>query len=160
MSEWIAFSIESSKIIANKDSIVYIKSHTQEAKDNGIYFDIALSGGQIDRFEFDDERDMYDKFKSIVNLIRHESASDLSFKEEEHKEPRRIPISYDYLLERVKSGKTMWVYDGGAMILITYFDIRQVQFCGDNENTYTYDYFTNTCWKFVDGTPLWKELYE
>lgn len=75
-------------------------------------------------------------------------------------EKKRVPLTYEDLLERVKAGKTMWVTDNDGVAL-------QIVEFGDSGwfATGSYNEHKNTLLMeqgmyFADGTPCWKEVEE
>lgn len=73
---------------------------------------------------------------------------------------RRVPLTYEDLLERVKAGKTMWIDSKDELIQIVNFDehkiIAYLNFYGKNINLK--DTIVMQSYRFVDGDPCWKEV--
>ena len=71
-------------------------------------------------------------------------------------EIRRVPLTMQDLVDRVKEGKTMWIAltDGGICQQITSFS--WVYFT-TNVGTYNYDQLADK-FTFLDGTPCYKEV--
>lgn len=79
-------------------------------------------------------------------------------------ENKKVPLTYEDMLQRVKDGKTMWVlFDDGSNFLILAFNKEGVAIA-DGENYYRetglFEYETLEIAKahFADGTPCWKEV--
>ena len=71
-------------------------------------------------------------------------------------ETKRVPLTMQDLVDRVKEGKTMWIAltDGGICQQITSFS--WVYFT-TNVGTYNYDQLADK-FTFLDGTPCYKEV--
>lgn len=78
-------------------------------------------------------------------------------------EKKKVPLTYDDLLERVKAGKTMWlVRDQNTVYNIVDFDVESVYYIfGEVEEVrnVSYEVLMNGI-TFADGTPCWKEVEE
>ena len=77
---------------------------------------------------------------------------------------KKVPLTYEDMLQRVKEGKNMWVlFDDGSNFLILAFNKEGVAIA-DGENYYRetglFEYETLEIVKahFADGDPCWKEV--
>lgn len=91
-----------------------------------------------------------------------ENPNDIFFDIPENKE-KKVPLTYEDLLERVKAEKTMWlVRDQNTVYNIVDFDVESVYYIfGEVEEvrTVAYEVLMNGI-TFADGDPCWKEVEE
>lgn len=78
-------------------------------------------------------------------------------------EKKKVPLTYEDLLERIKSGKTMWlVSDQNTVYNIVDFDAENVYYMfgeiGELRHL-SYEVLMNSI-TFSDGNPCWKEVDE
>lgn len=73
---------------------------------------------------------------------------------------KKVPLTYEDLLERVKAGKTMWVtdIDGVALLIVKFGDSGW--FSTGINLEYTISSLMEQQMYFADGTPCWKEVEE
>ena len=71
-------------------------------------------------------------------------------------ETKRVPLTMQDLIDRIKEGKTMWIAltDGGICQQITSFSW---EYFTTNVGTYNYDQLAEK-FTFHDGTPCYKEV--
>ena len=71
-------------------------------------------------------------------------------------ETKRVPLTMQDLIDRIKEGKTMWIAltDGGICQQITSFSW---EYFTTNVGTYNYDQLAEK-FTFLDGTPCYKEV--
>lgn len=76
-------------------------------------------------------------------------------------EKKRIPLTYEDLLERVKEGKTMWIVsDRNTAFNIVHFDFEAAYYIHGNVRKIfpaLYEWLSD-CMTFADGDPCWKEV--
>lgn len=79
-------------------------------------------------------------------------------------EKKKVPLTYGDLLERIKSGKTMWfVNDRDTVFNIIDFDYKFVYVInGDTRGVvdYTMEELMGRSYMFADGDLCWKEVEE
>lgn len=82
-------------------------------------------------------------------------------------EKKKVPLTYEDLLERVKAGKTMWVVNETTDIskrhtrYISNFDCNGVYYVFEFEIMFlSYQKLIEYQIHFADGTPCWKEVEE
>lgn len=73
---------------------------------------------------------------------------------------KKVPLTYEDLLERVKAGKTMWIIRPMCAVQVVGFHDANIKcainFDSDRVRLYTYSDMME--WgKFADGDPCWKE---
>lgn len=112
---------------------------------------------------YEDGQEWVDRFHPNGNLYHNcESDHDLFF-DLPDPEKKRVPLTDEDLLERVKAGKTMWfVNDGDIAFNIVDFDLDSVYIInGGTEEIVPYSYEElRIGMTFVDGEPCWKEVEE
>ena len=78
-------------------------------------------------------------------------------------EKKRVPLTYEDLLERVKAGKTMWVVsDRNTVFNIVHFDFETAYYIHGNARKIfpaLYEWLSDGM-TFADGDPCWKEVEE
>lgn len=115
--------------------------------------------------------DLYDESEEVETYTRNgkciageyntsDKDTDLFFELPEP-EKKRVPLTYEDLLQRVKEGKTMWIGTRSEVKQIVEFDINGFTYASNEElNTKPYFVMTEYDIHFVDGTPCWKEVEE
>lgn len=78
---------------------------------------------------------------------------------------KKVPLTKEDLMERVKANKTMWIScdtDMYAKLIIGFNSnfISTVCGIGTNPNIAKFNYTESMCYNFVDGDPCWKEVEE
>lgn len=71
-------------------------------------------------------------------------------------EKKRIPLTYEDLLDRVKAGKTMWIFASSNICEeIVFFTTDTVE---TGYRSTVYELLKDAEFHFVDGSPCWKEV--
>lgn len=114
-------------------------------------------------FEEDSGLEFVETFTSkgkFTYTINEEHSKDLFFDIPDQAK-KRVPLTYEDLLDRVKSGKSMWIIRSGCAVHIIGFCASNIK-CAINfesEKVRLYTYSDMMVWgEFADGDPCWKEV--
>lgn len=101
------------------------------------------------------EIETYTRDGKVVKNSSNEYSQDLFF-ELPDSIKKRVPLTYEDLLERVRDGKTMWVKNSETCSYISYFDQ-----CGNicfGDVSYSTEAMMKNVERFADDSPCWKEV--